>query len=312
MGTIYERIKNHEDEDIHPLREELTSFPELIEILSNFTEDTLDVVCKYLLNSAEFLELDFYSACYVEGKPAAVSSTFDGYEYYDDDELVGYPTKDYLNQIIDGEHRIDEPYNYGWHIDDILSVDKIKNLNFSIQDFVDYRKALHSKPKEIVSYIEEIKNLKQKTIRLIGDNENYQALININEATRESSNSMFDDTEPAQGEPKADSQLTVELITAKAIIKQQKLDISKLNKEIENSKTKYSAYYLLAVMKDLLLNPDITGYYFQSDNDNAKKQPTQTALTNHINDMNIKDLKTRNINGIFANANSLLKDAKKG
>lgn len=74
---------------------------------------------------------------------------------------------------------------------------------------------------------------------------------------------------------------------------------------------KDSTYFLIAVMKDLLLNVEITGYYFQSDSDNGKKSPTQAALTEHINSMNIKNLSTRNINGIFSEANRLLKDAMK-
>ena len=79
----------------------------------------------------------------------------------------------------------------------------------------------------------------------------------------------------------------------------------------QESNIKDSAYFLIAVMKDLLLNVEITGYYFQSDSDNGKKSPTQAALTEHINSMNIKNLSTRNINGIFSDANRLLKDAMK-
>ena len=79
----------------------------------------------------------------------------------------------------------------------------------------------------------------------------------------------------------------------------------------QESNIKDSAYFLIAVMKDLLLNVEITGYYFQSDSDNGKKSPTQAALTEHINSMSIKNLSTRNINGIFSEANRLLKDAMK-
>ena len=50
----------------------------------------------------------------------------------------------------------------------------------------------------------------------------------------------------------------------------------------QESNIKDSAYFLIAVMKDLLLNVEITGYYFQSDSDNGKKSPTQAALTEHI------------------------------
>lgn len=74
---------------------------------------------------------------------------------------------------------------------------------------------------------------------------------------------------------------------------------------------KDSAYFLIAVMKDLLLNSEITGYYFQGDSDKSKKSPTQAALAEYIDSMSIKNLSTRNINGIFSDANRLLKDAMK-
>lgn len=79
----------------------------------------------------------------------------------------------------------------------------------------------------------------------------------------------------------------------------------------EEPNLKDSAYFLIAVLKDLLLDIEITGYYFQSDKDKGKKEPTQTVLAQHIEGMGIKDLKTRNINGLFAKANAMLNDAKK-
>ncbi len=79
----------------------------------------------------------------------------------------------------------------------------------------------------------------------------------------------------------------------------------------EEPNLKDSAYFLIAVLKDLLLDIEITGYYFQSDKDKGKKEPTQTVLAQHIEGMGIKDLKTRNINGLFAKANAMLSDAKK-
>lgn len=103
-------------------------------------------------------------------------------------------------------------------------------------------------------------------------------------------------------------------------IKRLKEEISMLNKTDkkavstvveESEKTlipKDSAYYLIAVMKDLLLNPDITSYYFQTDNDKGRKEPTQSVLVERIASMHIKNLGTRNISGILADANVVYKE----
>ncbi|TXD96520.1 hypothetical protein ES754_10305 [Psychrobacter frigidicola] len=74
---------------------------------------------------------------------------------------------------------------------------------------------------------------------------------------------------------------------------------------------KDSAYCLIAVLKDLLLDPDINAYNFKTDTNKSTNQPTQAGLAEYIDEMNIKGLKTRNINGIFSQANRLLNDAKK-
>ena len=74
---------------------------------------------------------------------------------------------------------------------------------------------------------------------------------------------------------------------------------------------KDSAYHLIAVIKDLLLDPNINAYHFKTDINNSTNQPTQAGLTEYIDSLNIEGLKSRNINGIFSQANRLLKDAKK-
>ena len=79
----------------------------------------------------------------------------------------------------------------------------------------------------------------------------------------------------------------------------------------EELNPKNSAYHLIAVLKDLLLNPDIDAYHFKTDINNSTNQPTQAGLAEYIDAMNIKGLKSRNINGIFSDANRLLNDARK-
>lgn len=74
---------------------------------------------------------------------------------------------------------------------------------------------------------------------------------------------------------------------------------------------KDSAYHLIAILKDLLLNPDTNPYHFKTDNSKSTNQPTQAGLAEYIDAMDIRGLKARNINGIFSQANKLLNDAQK-
>ena len=79
----------------------------------------------------------------------------------------------------------------------------------------------------------------------------------------------------------------------------------------EELSPKDSAYHLIAVLKDLLLDPDINAYHFKTYDTKSTNQPTQTGLAEHIDSMNIKGLKARNINGIFSVANKMFTDLKK-
>ena len=74
---------------------------------------------------------------------------------------------------------------------------------------------------------------------------------------------------------------------------------------------KDSAYCLIAVLKDLLLNPDIGAYHFKSDSKNSSNKPSQTGLANYIDEMKIFGIKKDNINILFTDANKKLKDIKK-
>ena len=74
---------------------------------------------------------------------------------------------------------------------------------------------------------------------------------------------------------------------------------------------KDSAYCLIAVLKDLLLNPDIGAYHFKSDNENSSNKPSQTGLASYIDEMKIFGIKKDNINILFQEANKKLKDTKK-
>ena len=74
---------------------------------------------------------------------------------------------------------------------------------------------------------------------------------------------------------------------------------------------KDSAYCLIAVLKDLLLDPDISAYHFKNDSENSSNKPSQTGLASYIDEMKIFGIKRDNINIMFQDANKKLKDIKK-
>lgn len=98
------------------------------------------------------------------------------------------------------------------------------------------------------------------------------------------------------------------------IISQKNKEIEILRKKLDKSQSqqtkndvKDSAYSLILVLKDLLLNPDISAYHFKSESPKSTGKPTQSGLIQHIVDENIPKLGRRNIEDIFADANERYK-----
>lgn len=78
----------------------------------------------------------------------------------------------------------------------------------------------------------------------------------------------------------------------------------------KNEDIKDNVYCLIAVMKELLLDIELTDHFFQPDTDNSKRKPAQTALAQHIAEKKINGLGIRNINGILAAANRAFEKTK--
>lgn len=85
-----------------------------------------------------------------------------------------------------------------------------------------------------------------------------------------------------QGEPKTDKELIAELKSELKQVKEKLGEQTNILASDEELTPKDSAYYLIAVLKDLLLDPNLTGFHFQTDNDKGKKEPTQSVLVEHI------------------------------
>lgn len=158
------------------LNNEIICFVEFIDLLVFFTDDDLELVAKYLLDSDEFLKLDYYRLCYENGWADAAANKFDNLK---DDEPPSYPTKDYLNDIIGYGCHIDNPYDYGWHVNDILNVEAIKLTGLDRKSFLSYRHAMTLNPRFIIHYPATIDELQKKIDQLTYDNELAQADLSI-------------------------------------------------------------------------------------------------------------------------------------
>lgn len=132
MGVIYEKLKRANIE-YHPLLDEQhITFAGFIDMLMTFTDDTIEVIAKYLIDSNEFLQLDYYCAAYRNDKPTAILFKFDE---NGNDQPPSYPTKDYLQELIDGEIRINDADEYGWLVSDILNITAIKDIGLNDKAF---------------------------------------------------------------------------------------------------------------------------------------------------------------------------------
>ena len=79
--------------------------------------------------------------------------------------------------------------------------------------------------------------------------------------------------------------------------------IEELEKELLNSEDNINTYKLINVMKEILLDVEITGYIFaNSDNPNAKNKPSKAGLISYIVEKDISGLKERNLQKIFKKA----------
>lgn len=170
MGIIYEKLKKA-DIECHPLLDEQhITFAGFIDMLMTFTDDTIEVIAKYLIDSNEFLQLDYYCAAYRNDKPTAILFKFDE---NGNDQPPSYPTKDYLQELIDGEIRINDADEYGWLVSDILKIIAIKDIGLNDKAFTVLR---YGESVNATSMI-ELENTRIRAAQLTFANERAHAQI---------------------------------------------------------------------------------------------------------------------------------------
>ena len=187
MGIIYEKMRNNEGtEKILGIEEtyKFINFYNFIELLKLYADDSKEVTINYLINDDDFLKLDFYHLIEAMADKNGVvpdeESMYEDYSTkikdfpytkllhihrsYDDyatDDPVSYPTEDFLEHLL--EDTLDDNFiDMYWKVEDILELECIVNIDLNAEVFEEYIEAFNSDARETVSYIRQIKNLKEK------------------------------------------------------------------------------------------------------------------------------------------------------
>lgn len=83
------------------------------------------------------------------------------YDDYATDDPVSYPTEDFLEHLL--EDTLDDNFiDMYWKVEDILELACIVSIELNAEIFEEYIAAFNSDARETVSYIRQIKNLKEK------------------------------------------------------------------------------------------------------------------------------------------------------
>ena len=187
MGIIYEKMRNNEGtEKILGIEEtyKFINFYNFIELLKLYADDSKEVTINYLINDDDFLKLDFYHLIEAMADKNGVvpdeESMYEDYSTkikdfpytkllhihhsYDDyatDDPVSYPTEDFLEHLL--EDTLDDNFiDMYWKVEDILELECIVSIGLNAEVFEEYIEAFNSDARETVSYIRQIKNLKEK------------------------------------------------------------------------------------------------------------------------------------------------------
>lgn len=189
MGIIYEKMrKNGGMEKVLGIEEtyKFINFYSFIELLKLYSDDSKEVTINYLINDDDFLKLDFYHLIEAMADKNGVepdeesmygdySTKIKDFPYikllhihrsYDDyatDDPVSYPTEDFLEHLL--KDTLDDNFiDMYWKVEDILELECIVSIELNAEVFEEYIEAFGSDARETVSYIRQIKNLKEKLI----------------------------------------------------------------------------------------------------------------------------------------------------
>lgn len=171
MGIIYETIRKVKDteEDAITLfckeAENYISFTNFMELLEIYSDDTTELIAKYLMSDNQFLKLDFYMFDDALLANTPQEDVFYRYRYngYEHSSHITYPTEDFLKDAIGGGRLSDYSWHY-WKIEDLLAIESIVHVHIGLDEvkFKVIESVIESSPPVVLSYFNENEELKQQ------------------------------------------------------------------------------------------------------------------------------------------------------
>ena len=161
MGKIYDAIREleaeyEEENGVYP-NFDYVEIPTFIEMLELYSNDSQAIIYSYLMNSNDFLEIDFYEESYNDGIFQIVKFEKKNVEY---DDVISN-TRDIVESIAAG-NRISDFNDYYWKKSEILDLESIKRIGLNDDNFEKYRKATQYNPTLHLKLVDENEDLKKR------------------------------------------------------------------------------------------------------------------------------------------------------
>ena len=169
MGIIYETIRKVENTEEDALTlfckdaESYISFTNFMELLEIYSDDTTDLIAKYLMDDNQFLKLDFYMFDDALLTDTPQRDVFYRYRYncYEHSSHITYPTEHFLKDAIGGGRLSDYSWHY-WKIEDLLAIESIVYIGLDEVKFKVIESAIESSSPTVLSCFNENEELKQQ------------------------------------------------------------------------------------------------------------------------------------------------------
>ena len=169
MGIIYETIRKVKDNEEDALTlfckdaENYISFTNFMQLLEIYSDDTTELIAKYLMGDNQFLKLDFYMFDDALLADTPQEYVFYRYRYncYEHSSHITYPTEDFLKDAIGGGRLSDYSWHY-WKIKDLLAIESIVHIGLDEVKFKVIESDIESSPPIVLSYFNENEELKQQ------------------------------------------------------------------------------------------------------------------------------------------------------
>ena len=179
MGKIYDAIREleaeYEEENGVYLNFDYVEIPTFIEMLELYSNDSQAIIYSYLMNSNDFLEIDFYEESYNDGIFQIVKFEKKNVEY---DDVISN-TRQIVESIAAG-NRISDFNDYYWKKSEILDLESIKRIGLNDDNFENYRKATQYNPTLHLKLVDENEDLK-KRLNSLRENMTDTAFLDLKE-----------------------------------------------------------------------------------------------------------------------------------